>query len=100
MTGSLFFMLILGLGVAVPYAKSGKSVRMAFRWSAGLLLVGVALIGLGVGLLTTEDVFNGVVNLPIVLGILPAALGGVGVVMTVCVIVLRAIGFRSEESET
>jgi len=43
MTGSLMFMLVLGLGVAVPFAKSGKPVGDAFKISLIAVIIGGAL---------------------------------------------------------
>ena len=71
MKGSLFFIVILGLGVAVPYAKSGKPVGTAFWLSLVLLLIGAAVLALGLAQLSAEQRLNGAVNLPVILGVLP-----------------------------
>lgn len=99
MMGSALFALVLGLGVALPFARSGKPVGVAFRWSLLCFLSGAVLLVLGLAILPAEDRLNGAINLPILLGVIPVAFGGLGVVMTAGVAGLRWVGFRPEETE-
>lgn len=99
MTGSLMFMVVLGLGVAVPFARSGKPVGVALRWSLIAAGLGAALFFGGMQAMTPLEHLNGDLNWAVLLGVMPLFLGGMMLVMVLGVLGLRQIGFGPEGDE-
>lgn len=99
MTASLLFGLILGLGAAIPFARSGKPVGGAFRLALMATAIGAALFGAGMAAMSPQEHFNGEVHWAAILGVLPLFLGGVALVVILLVMALRWIGYGPEEEE-